>query len=190
MIANLVAGFIGASTAAATDYESIATVTVGAGGASSVDFTSIAGTYKHLQVRGISRSSTAISGTFDMWMRFNSDSGTNYTFHALQGDGAAASASGATAQARVRLFNAIPGASSTANTFGVLITDILDYSNTNKNKTVRSLYGANDNTTNTEYRSIFHSSLWSNTAAITSITLLPESGNFAQYSSFALYGIK
>ena len=39
--------------AAGGDFESIATVTVGGGGAASIEFTSIPGTYQHLQIRGI-----------------------------------------------------------------------------------------------------------------------------------------
>lgn len=192
MLNNIAALMGGATAAVATDYESIQTVTVGAGGSSSIDFTSIPSTYSHLQIRMISRNTAAgVAGTLDNWLRFNSDSGSNYSFHILQGDGAAAAAGAGTTQTRVRMPNQSPGASSTANTFGAAVIDILDYTSTNKNKTVRALYGANDNTTNSEYRVFLLSGLWYATpAAITSITILPETANFAQYSSFALYGIK
>ena len=189
---NQIAAIHGTGVAASTNsYESIQTVTVGSGGSSSIDFTSIPSTYKHLQIRAITRNTGAFAGTLDNWMRFNSDSGSNYSFHSLLGDGSAAAAGSGTSQTRVRMPDQSPGASSTSNTFGAAVIDILDYTSTNKNKTVRALYGANDNTTNSEFRSYLVSGLWYATpAAITSITILPETATFAQYSSFALYGIK
>lgn len=192
MLNNIAATLGGGVPVSLTDYESIQTVTVGSGGSSSIDFTSIPSTYSHLQIRMISRNTGAgIAGTLDNWLTFNSDSGSNYAYHGLQGNGAAAAAFGAGTQTRVRMPNQSPGASSTASTFGAAVIDILDYTSTNKNKTVRVLYGANDNTTNTEYRAFLLSGLWYATpAAVTSITILPETATFAQYSSFALYGIK
>lgn len=191
MLNNIAALLDSGVTAAATDYESIATFTVGAGGSSSIDFTSIAGTYSHLQLRVMMRSTTVAAGTDDMWLRFNSDTGSNYSRHVLQGDGTSATAGANTTQTRIPFGNSIPRASSAANVFGVAVIDILDYTSTNKNKTVRGLYGSNENTTSTNFRVALNSGLWYATpAAITSITLLPEANNFAQYSSFSLYGIK
>jgi hypothetical protein len=172
-------------------YDSLATVTVPSGGVASVVFAGIPTGYKHLQLRMITRNTGSFAGTLDNWLTFNSDSGSNYSFHQLQGDGATAAAGAGTTQARVRMPNQSPGANATANVFGAAVIDILDYASTNKNKTVRSLYGANDNTTNTEYRMFLHSGLWYATpVAITTVTIVPETANFAQYSSFALYGVK
>jgi hypothetical protein len=76
---------------------------------------------------------------------------------------------------------------SAAPIFRASVLDILDYSNTNKYKTLRALDAGDSNGSgNMEILS----NLWMNTAAITSITLTLDSGNFTQYSSFALYGIK
>lgn len=79
------------------DFESIATVTVGSGGASSIEFTSIPGTYQHLQIRGIAR--TARTGATPkreaVYIQFNGDTGTNYAYHNLFGTGAAAQAGAA-----------------------------------------------------------------------------------------------
>ena len=169
-----------------TAYESIATVTVGSGGSSSIDFTSIPATYTHLQIRGISRTtSTGVNAFF----RFNSDaSSSNYTLHQLSADGSTASSygSGTGTFAGAYLFY---GASSSqaSNVFGAAVIDILDYTNTNKYKTGRSISGFDNNGSGALY---YGSALWLNTAAITSITVLPQSANFAQYSQFALYGIK
>jgi hypothetical protein len=70
-----------------TSYESIATVTVGSGGAANVEFTSIPATYTHLQVRGIGRSLEANTGVDVQYLRFNSDTGSNYAWHQLVGNG-------------------------------------------------------------------------------------------------------
>jgi hypothetical protein len=71
---------------------------------------------------------------------------------------------------------------------GVSVTDILDYANTNKYTTTRAIWGWDNNSTEGNIR--FVSGLWMNTAAITSLKIVPESGAFKQYSHFALYGIK
>jgi hypothetical protein len=67
-----------------TAFESIATVSVGGGGAPDVEFTSIPATYTHLQIRGITRAAT--HGT--MWARFNGVSTSSYSWHYVEGDGA------------------------------------------------------------------------------------------------------
>ena len=73
-----------------------------------------------------------------------------------------------------------------ANIFGTGIIDILDYADTSKYKTVRTLFGYDAN--GSGYIA-FSSNLWQSTSAITSITMTPVNG-IAEYSSFALYGIK
>jgi hypothetical protein len=174
--------------AAAGSFESIATVTVGAGGSSSVTFSSIPATYTHLQIRNIART-TASQDRDSIKLTFNSDTGSNYARHSLWGSGSAASAYGAASEAYVLLTD-FAAASATASIYGAAITDILDYANTNKYKTVRSLGGVDLNAAVTVYDGL-NSGLWQNTNAITSITLTPFTGsNFAQYSHFALYGIK
>lgn len=164
------------------DFESIATVTVGAGGASSISFTSIPSTYKHLQVRYIARSAGA-NGS--LRMTFNSDSSSNYSYHELSGDGSTASAAAATSLAFIycgQYFN-------TASTFAAGIIDILDYASTNKNKTARILSGRDENGTG---RIFLQSGAWFNSSnAISTLTISRESTNdIAQYSTFALYGIR
>ena len=165
-------------------YDSIATVTVGAGGATSVSFTSIPATYQHLQIRA---SFTTSTGGQVISARLNSDSGSNYTLHSLIGNGSAASAGASTSASYATIFGRVVGTSATNPT--ALITDILDYTNTNKNTTLRTL-GGNDNNGSGELN--FLSDLWLNTAAVTAIEISPYNGAvaFNQYSSFALYGIR
>jgi len=166
-------------------YDSIATSTVGAGGAAYIEFTSIPSTYTHLQVRMLQRSDYA--GTFvGTAIRLNSDTGSNYSFHVLTGDGSSASAGGYASMSDIdgASFSA---ASITSGVFGVGILDILDYANTNKYKTTRMLGGVDANGSGATN---FWSGSWRNTAAVSTIRIYPGAGNYTQYSSFALYGIK
>lgn len=174
-------------------YDSIATTTVGAGGAASVTFSSIPSTYKHLQIRAISKYVTVSNSDNYGIIQFNSDGNyLNYSAHLLYGDGSTAAATAiitdATYPGAVSMDSPFSGAGQT-NVFGVQVTDILDYANTNKNKTIRSLSGWDGNGTGWLQ---FTSGAWLNTAAITSITLSEKNTtrNFAQYTQFALYGIK
>lgn len=158
------------------DYESIATTTVGAGGSSTITFSSIPATYQHLQLRA------TVSSSSLGWVkvRFNSDSGANYSYHELRSDGAGVSSFGTINTTDMNAFLHTSQQSS-----GII--DILDYANTNKYKTIRTIGGYDNN--GSGYMSIT-SDNWRNTNAITSITITSDSTNYAQYSKFALYGIK
>ncbi len=173
-------------SAAVTSYESIATVTVGGGGSSSISFTSIPSTYQHLQVRLMARTNRAAEADF-LTVTFNSDTGNNYSYHYLQGDGSAAASSNSVNSPYI-LLNRFASASATSNVNGVGVLDVLDYANTNKYKTSRSLAGYDNNGSGVIE---FDSGNWRNTAAISTLTITPGAGTaFVQYSSFALYGIK
>lgn len=173
----------------AGSYESIATFTVGAGGSSSISFSSIPSTYKSLQIRAISRG--AGTGTVALKMQFNSDttSGNYYSYHELYGTGSAvaASAYGASGGIQLELF---PTSSATSGVFGAMLFDLIDYTSTNKNKVTRATVGYDNNGSGYVF---FMSGMWmpSTPAAINSIQISHmDSSNFAQYSQFALYGIK
>lgn len=170
---------------AGADFESIATVTVGSGGASSIEFTSIPGTYQHLQIRAILRTTRA--AVFDsVNIKFNGSS-TGYAHHQLYGGGStgAAGAASATAINTAGLFNSD---SSGASRYGVMVLDVLDYATASKTRVLRHLSGADDNTTG--WIGV-GSGLWDSTSAVTSIALTSNAAaNFTQYSTAALYGIK
>ena len=167
-------------------YDSISTITVGAGGTTSVTFSSIPQTYTHLQIRGISRNNRA-SQLDGVYFRANSDTGTNYSFHSILGSGATATVDSATSSTFFQL-GIVAASNATASVFGGFVADVLDYTNTNKYKTVRSIGGYDSNGNG---YAVFDSGSWRNTAAITSITLGSSDGSgLLQYSSFALYGIK
>jgi hypothetical protein len=186
-ILGIMASQISGHLASPTSFDSIQTVTVGSGGSSSVSFTSIPSTYKHLQIRWIGRSTRSlfVDGSI---IRFNGDSGSNYSKHNLYGTnlGSVGSESGVS-QTGINLGDTI-GATATAGIFTPGVIDILDYQNTSKYKTLRALQGYYfDSNTGV---SAFKSGLWMSSSAISSITITPEVANYAQYSSFALYGIK
>ena len=188
---NSIVSILDSGVAAATSaYESIATVTVGGGGVSSVEFTSIPSTYTHLQLRILSRSPYSATVEFDsLTLRVNGDTGSNYSFHGLRGNGSTASADANSSIAFTKLAEQVDDAYSASIFTGVVI-DLLDYANTSKYKTFRSLGGAD---TNGAGSVALYSGLWQSTSAVTSLKFFSGTGlarGFNQYSSFALYGIK
>lgn len=166
-------------------FESIATITVGSGGSANIDFQDIPSTYTHLQLRGILKNTTAASTVGSPTMRFNNDTGNNYSRHYINTDGTTVGGGGGASQSSMYAGTDI-GANATS-VFGALVIDILDYKNTNKYKAIRSLSGADNN--GSGYFQYF-SGLWMSTSAVNRITLLPGANNFAQYSTVALYGIR
>lgn len=187
----LIPGIIGSAAPQLGDFESIETVTVGAGGASSITFSSIPNTFQHLQIRTLAQATTNDSS---ITARINSDSGSNYAYHILQGTGTGVGALAQTSQTQMAVGYTQDG-STNPSFFAATIIDILDYTNTNKNKTVRWLSGVDSNG-NGQLR--YGSGLWMSTSAITSLTFFigtgyppgVSQGNFRQHTHFALYGIR
>jgi hypothetical protein len=170
-------------------YDSISTVTVGAGGAASVTFSSIPSGYTHLQVRGMAQTTRATYGRELLTLAINGDTGSNYAWHELVGDGSVANASAGASASIISKIAEV--GTTTGGTYGVFVCDILDYTNNAKYKTVRSLFGNDHNGTISGFGGTLglDSGLWMNTTAVTSLTF--SSGNtLTQYSQFALYGIK
>jgi hypothetical protein len=170
-------------------FESIATVTVGSGGSSEINFTSIPATFTHLQVRIIAR--TASVATSDgLLMRVGTSGSIDTTStlwgHNLMGNGSSAT-SGSRSSTNIELVQTT-AASSTSGIFGVAVIDILDYANTNKAKTFRSLTGHDQNGSG-QVR-LMSGSYGANTNAITDLRFFSAFSNVAQYSQFALYGIR
>jgi len=168
-----------------TDFYQIATTTVGSGGATDVTFSSIPQDYTHLQIRVISRANAAIGDDL-LRFQFNADTGSNYSYHTLSGNGSSAASSAATSTSFL-ITQQSPGNNRTSNTYGAYIVDILDYKDTNKFKTIRSIGGYDANGTGELGLS---SGNWRSTNAVTSIKLYIGIYNLSQYSSIQLYGIK
>jgi hypothetical protein len=191
-ILGIIASGISGSKVVTNSFESISTVTVGSGGTTTISFTSIASTWTHLQLRGIAQSARATYSLDGMLIRFNSDSGSNYSFHYLRGNGAAAQAGGGSSTTNATIDSTI-SSTAAANVFGGFVIDILDYANTNKYKTIRSFGGFDVNGTVSGVGGyvVLASGNWRNTNAITSISITTDYGSdFQNYSHFALYGIK
>jgi len=175
----------GATPSKQNSYESIATTTVGAGGAADVTFSSIPSTYTHLQIRFIARGDYAATN-LNLAFQLNSDTSNAYTYHQLIGDGSTAAAYSGASQG-LGFAGRITQASAGSNIFGAGVIDILDYKDTNKYKTVRSLGGWDNNGSG---MMTLQSSLYMSASAVSTIKLYGNLGNLTQYSSFALYGIK
>jgi hypothetical protein len=171
-------------------FESIATVTVGAGGTSTISFTSIPSTYKHLQLRGFLKTNRATFGNDGLYVKVNSNS-SNYAQHYLIGDGAAASAAGGGGNTQILIGWTGTNAGSS---FAGNVIDILDYADTNKYKTFRNLGGVDLNGTIAGFGGLIalHSGMYYGaTTAITQLDFTSSNAaTFQEYSSFALYGIK
>jgi hypothetical protein len=169
----------------ANSYESIATIVVGAGGMAAIDFNSIPSTYEHLQIRFMIRSSNAnndfsigVNGSFSI---------SNSSSHTLTGNGSSVSAGSWWAQNFISPTNAGVGTNTfPSGSIGVGVMDILDYKSTNKTKTFRMLWGTDRN--GAGFVNSFSGSL-NTTSAITAVNLF-NGFNWAEFSSFALYGIK
>lgn len=165
-------------------YEVLSTVTVPAAGVSFVEFGAIPNTYRHLQIRVIAHNGTAVND--QIRMQLNGDTAANYSQHELSGFGTSPNAYG------YANLNQMVVAFTTYSTipahYGAAIIDLLDYQNTSKNKTVKSLTGYNANASGGGVGLL--SGNWRSTSAINLIKLYPSSGNIAQYSQFTLYGVK
>jgi hypothetical protein len=166
--------------------ESIATVTVGSGGVSSLTLSDIPSGFQHLQLRWIARG-TRSAASESLVMRFNDATTNHWQYHQLYGDGATAGALSAAGPGSNILFGDSTAATATASVFGAGITDILDYGSTSKNKTVRTFQGFDRNGAGTLS---IQSGAWFNTAAITKILIFGVNANLAEFSTFALYGLR
>lgn len=178
-------GILASSGGAAGAYDLLETTVLGSDTAS-ITFNNLNNYsgYKHLQIRATIRTARSINGDFH-YLRFNGDTGSNYAYHELVGQGSSVTSSASTTQTYVQ-YSRAPGTTNTASVFAAAVIDILDFSNTSKNTTIRSLAGYE---AATDAISLF-SGFWNNTAAVTSITLLQPSFNTLSGSRFSLYGVK
>lgn len=193
-------GFSSLVTPVSTNaFESIATTFFTSAG-STVTFNSIPQTFKHLQLRYTARTTNVTTGA-NLYVVLNGDTASNYSWHRLQAYGNGITTDGYGSQTAFGVAGLMSGASSIANAFGTGILDIVDYTNTNKLKTMKSLSGYENNGNgspgNDQGYHILASSLWFKAGsgvtgdAVTSMTLtINGGGNFAANSHFALYGIK
>ena len=174
----------GGGAGGAGAFEQIQTV-FGTGSSGTITFSSIPATYKHLQIRVSARSNddNAIS---NLRMTLNGDSAANYSWHFMQGFGTGQWSSSGVSASLIALRDILSGTS--GNIPGSLIIDLLDYTDTNKFKTVRAFSGLTNGTTQNQVSLI--SGNWRSTSAINSLSLSIAMGSFITSSRFSLYGIK
>jgi hypothetical protein len=158
-------------------YEPIATTTLGSATAT-ISFTSISASYTDIRIVLVGSHETTAS---TLRMQVNSDTGTNYSYTELIGDGATASSSRGTSSSRINCGNA-----NFNNTQPSLITaDWFSYAGST-NKTCLVTASQDRNGSGSVLRTV---GLWRSTSAITSVQLFPASGNFATGTTATLYGI-
>lgn len=164
--------------AAGSTYSTIATTTLG-GSATSYTFSSIPSTYTDLVVVV---SAILVSGGLDLAIRFNGDTGTNYSATLISGNGTSATSTRETNSARGLLdYNGTPSTTAGAHT---LIVNVMNYSNSTTYKT--AIARSNNAASGTDANVV----LWRSTAAINSLTILSTNVNsIASGSTLTLYGI-
>jgi hypothetical protein len=171
-----------------TSFNFIGTTTVSSP-VSSITFSSIPSTYKHLQIRGICRNTANVGGDAP-GMRFNSDTASNYSHHTVNANGTSASVFNRDSDTIAMFGYNTADASYTSGIFASIVIDILDYSNTNKYKTLFTRYGSDNNGTPRNTGLI--TANWRSTSAITSISLAPypnSTNTWVSGTTFALYGM-
>jgi hypothetical protein len=178
-------GILAASGAAVGDYQLIETQILGSSQASVV-FSSLgtySSTYKHLQLRYTAQTVGSATTLTAIIFRLNSDTGSNYTMHSLKGQGSSVTSDSQVGLTGIVLNDSLPRTSQTSK-FGAGVIDFLEAFSTTKNKTIRTLYGAE---VTGEKTIALHSAVWLDTDSITSIELTSD---FGTGSRFSLYGIK
>jgi hypothetical protein len=173
----------GAGGAVTGTYELISTTILGTATAS-VTFSNLGDystTYKHLQVRTLARTSHTSTDYLDM--RLNG--ATSFWEHGLEANGSSVSSYNSAGLATSMAVALVANSTSTTNSFGGAVIDLLDPYSTTKNKTIRGLGGFGG------VNIALRSGSWASTSSVTSITLLPSSGaNLVSGSRFSLYGIR
>jgi hypothetical protein len=168
----------------ATTFTKIESITVGSGGITTIEFSSIPSTYTDLCVKASLRTSRATI-TDNLTVRFNLST-TGYSVVRLRGDGVSASSTTASAQTGISLVASINGSTGTANTFSNQEIYIPNYASAN-NKSV-SIDSVGENNSTTAYQFLLDG-LWEDSTAINNIRL-SSVNDFVQYSTATLYGIK
>lgn len=171
-----------------SSYYSLATVTVPSGGAATITFAGIPTGYKHLQYRVVSRSTNA---SYYAQIQFTVNGASSYYKHLILADGVNTppGAYGYTNEAKLTV-GYLAGGNCTTGVFGAAILDVFDYCDINKYKTIRGLGGANNNSVGTYAYMSMTSGAYPSFSAITTMTFNSESGNFAENTKIALYGVK
>lgn len=165
-------------------FKAIATTTVGSSGASTIDFTSIPSTYNDLQLFLSARgTSTALYARITI----NNSSSAIYSLKTVYGEGNATYASQSDANGTYFDRFLMDSSAYTASTFSNGYIYIPDYAGSNAKSMLFDSVDENNASVAPMY---LVGAVWNSTSAINQITLTPNTGSFAQYSTATLYGIK
>jgi hypothetical protein len=153
-----------------------------------VVFSSIPQNFSHLQLRVVGRGLTTFADGLTMYLTFNgNNTSTHYQNHGLFGNGSSVSSINNLNVGIITVQQVFPDTNAATNIFGVAITDILDYTSTAKNKTIKTIGGYDRNGVG---RALLYSGLWMppTPTAINQIAISTD-GGFLAGSRFDLYGI-
>lgn len=170
------------SSGGSADFELIATA-YGDGSSGSITFSSIPQTYTHLQIRFATVLTTNASS--QLCLRMNGVTTASYSMHRLYGNGSTAYSTGNSSTGYIQLIGESSGLSTVASA-GVV--DLYDYTNTNKNKTIRAMSAGRKDAFSREIS--LNSGAFMSTAAVSSLTLVTTGGVYATSTRFSLYGVK
>jgi len=174
------------------NMKAIQTVSVGAGGASAITFSSIPQTYTDLFIIWSARGARVFQ--YDSaQIRFNSDTGSNYSYIDMYMPNNGTTTTGNQTSRgiadRIYLTDVIPAANSTASTFSAITIHIPNYTSSAQKVCLIEAAGEANTTSTGDSVRLQLSGYWNNTSAINTISLAAYSANMAQYSSATLYGI-
>lgn len=168
------------------NYVLLGTQTVGNGGASSVTLSNIPQTgYTDLKIVASARS-TRSSYADNFGLRFNGDTGNNYSYRRLYALGSGTPASTTQSGVSTIVGGTLSADTATANTFGNAEFYIPNYTGSTYKSVSNDGTGEN-NATDSEIDLI--AGIWNSTSAISSVTLYALSGNLAAGSTFYIYGL-
>lgn len=166
----------------------IQTITAGGGGAATLDFTSIPGTYNHLVLLFNGKGDTG-GGEVSVFLRFNNDTGSNYDGQWIQGQGSSPLSGAVSANGDGVFIGNITDGGGLSGRAGAIRVEIVDYANTNWGKIALSRYGYHNNGGFSNLRTGETYGNWNSTSAINRVTVRPASGNFQAGTKASLYGM-
>ena len=169
-------------------YSKLAEVTVGSGGATTVDFTGIPQNYNDLVIYFSGRGSMAGDARTGVLLTFNGMSGSGYSGKELRGFDSNSTGSLSSSTSSIDMMR-VPSVQSTASTFSNISFYVPNYTSSN-NKSVSIDSVGQENNSSTSWYIGLAAGLWSNTGPISRVTITSETGNFVQHSTATLYGVK
>jgi hypothetical protein len=166
------------------DFELISTA-LGTGSSGVIEFTSIPSTYRHLQIRYSAKNTSTNNA---MGIRMNGITSSSYGRTRLTSTGGATlTTESLGGQTIINLPESVQTTTGTGFVSGGVI-EILDYSSTTKNTTVKALTGSIVD--GSVRRFVYISGLLVDTSAVTTLSFIASANSFATLSQFSLYGIR